>query len=188
MAERTPSPAMTASARTHVLLAAAACLLPLLLQLPMSLGIGYGLGALAVAAASMRKPLPLLLRLLLGGTALLAVLAVAPGIGRDSACAVLAAMRCQSGGISPSFWRDLATASDAPSPVAPSIVAAATDVRPRCAVSDAPARPPIAPSSWRAPRRFAAARRYAGRPTARHAAPRARRVRIDTRCAPARRP
>ena len=28
MAERTPSPAMTASARTHVLLAAAACLLP----------------------------------------------------------------------------------------------------------------------------------------------------------------
>lgn len=92
MAERTPSPAMTASARTHVLLAAAACLLPLLLQLPMSLGIGYGLGALAVAAASMRKPLPLLLRLLLGGTALLAVLAVAPGIGRDSACAVLAAM------------------------------------------------------------------------------------------------
>ena len=92
MAKRFPSPAMTSSARKHVLLAAAACLLPLLLQLPMSLGIGYGLGALAVAAASKRKPLPLLLRLLLGGTALLAVLAVAPGIGRDSACAVLAAM------------------------------------------------------------------------------------------------
>ena len=83
---------MTPIARGHVLLAAAACLLPLLLQLPLALGLGYGLGALVVAAASWRKPLPFWLRLLLGGCGLLAVLAVAPGIGRDSACAVLAAM------------------------------------------------------------------------------------------------
>lgn len=41
MAKRIHSPAMTTHARKHVLLAAAACLLPLLLQLPMSLGIGY---------------------------------------------------------------------------------------------------------------------------------------------------
>ena len=92
MAERASSPPMTPIARGHVLLAAAACLLPLLLQLPLALGLGYGLGALVVAAASWRKPLPFWLRLLLGGCGLLAVLAVAPGIGRDSACAVLAAM------------------------------------------------------------------------------------------------
>lgn len=64
MAERASSPPMTPIARGHVLLAAAACLLPLLLQLPLALGLGYGLGALVVAAASWRKPLPFWLRLL----------------------------------------------------------------------------------------------------------------------------
>ncbi|MDE2406628.1 MAG: DUF3488 domain-containing transglutaminase family protein [Xanthomonadaceae bacterium] len=83
---------MTPTARGQVLLAAAACLLPLLLQLPLALGLGFGAGALVVGAASWRKPLPFLLRLLLGLCGLAAVLAVAPGIGRDSACAVLAAM------------------------------------------------------------------------------------------------
>ncbi len=86
------SPPMTPRARAQVLAAAAACLLPLLLQLPASLGAGFGIGALAVAAASWRRPLPALLRLLLSACALLAVAAVAPGIGRDTACAVLAAM------------------------------------------------------------------------------------------------
>ncbi|WP_256645385.1 transglutaminaseTgpA domain-containing protein [Thermomonas paludicola] len=88
----TPSPAMTPATRTQVRLAAAACLLPLLLQLPATLGIGFGIGALAVTAAAWRNPLPSVLRLLLGVCALLAVAAVAPGIGRDTACAVLAAM------------------------------------------------------------------------------------------------
>ena len=86
------SPRMATATRAHVLAAAAACLLPLLLQLPTVLGVGFGVGALAVAAAARRAPLPALLRLLLGGCALLAVAAVAPGIGRDTACAVLAAM------------------------------------------------------------------------------------------------
>ena len=86
------SPRMATATRAHVLAAAAACLLPLLLQLPTVLGVGFGVGALAVAAAAGRAPLPALLRLLLGGCALLAVAAVAPGIGRDTACAVLAAM------------------------------------------------------------------------------------------------
>ncbi|GAB1407966.1 DUF3488 and transglutaminase-like domain-containing protein [Thermomonas brevis] len=91
--EATPrSPPMTAAARRLALLAAAACLLPLLLQLPRMLGLGFGIGALVVAAASWRRPLPALLRLLLGGAALLAVASVSPGIGRDTACAVLAAM------------------------------------------------------------------------------------------------
>ena len=86
------SPPMSPRARAQVLLAAAACLLPLLLQLPAWLGPAFGIGALAVAAASWRRPMPALLRLLLSACALLAVAVVAPGIGRDTACAVLAAM------------------------------------------------------------------------------------------------
>ena len=93
MAERAPaSPLMTRPARRLVLAAAAACLLPLLLQLPPSLGIGFGAGALAVGALAWRRPLPAPLRLLLAVGALVAVASVSPGIGRDTACAVLAAM------------------------------------------------------------------------------------------------
>ena len=91
MAER-PSPPMTRPSRMLVLAAAAACLLPLLLQLPAWLGPAFGIGALAVTAAAWRRPMPALLRLLLSACALLAVAVVAPGIGRDTACAVLAAM------------------------------------------------------------------------------------------------
>lgn len=86
------SPPMTPRTRMQVLLSAAACLLPLLLQLPAWLGPAFGIGALAVAAAAWRRPMPALLRLLLSACALLAVAVVAPGIGRDTACAVLAAM------------------------------------------------------------------------------------------------
>ncbi len=75
-----------------MLLATMSCLLPLLLQLPRSLGIGFGLSALAILALSWRQPLPSLLRILLGISGIAAVAAVAPGIGRDTACAVLAAM------------------------------------------------------------------------------------------------
>ena len=91
MAERA-SPPMTRPSRMLVLAAAAACLLPLLLQLPAWLGPAFGIGALAVTAAAWRRPMPALLRLLLSACALLAVAVVAPGIGRDTACAVLAAM------------------------------------------------------------------------------------------------
>lgn len=93
MASRGPaSPVMTPAARRLVLLAAAGGLLPLLLQLPRSLGIGFGGSALVIAAASRARPLPMLLRALLGLAALAAVASVSPGIGRDTACAVLAAM------------------------------------------------------------------------------------------------
>ena len=93
MSEKSPaSPAMTAGARTLVLAAAATCLLPLLLQLPTSLGVGFGIGALLVTASAWTRPLPARLRVLLAIGAIVAVAAVAPGIGRDTACAVLAAM------------------------------------------------------------------------------------------------
>lgn len=87
-----PSPPLGARAHRRVLLAAAACLLPLLLQLPPTLGIGFGALALAVAAASWRRPLPGPLRLLLGLLVIAAVALVLPGLGRDSASAVLAGM------------------------------------------------------------------------------------------------
>ncbi|MGV8922790.1 MAG: transglutaminase TgpA family protein [Thermomonas sp.] len=83
---------MEMRSRRLVLLATALCLLPLLLQLPGSLGIGFGVSALAVMALSWRQPMPSLLRIVLGIGGILAVFAVAPGIGRDTACAVLAAM------------------------------------------------------------------------------------------------
>ncbi len=79
-------------ARQQVLLATATCLLPLLLQLPPSLGIGFGIAAPLVAAASWRRAMPAALRILLGIGVLLAVAAVSPGIGRDTACALLAGM------------------------------------------------------------------------------------------------
>ncbi len=93
MADSKPrSPLMEVRSRRLVLLATALCLLPLLLQLPRSLGIGFGLSALAIIALSWRHPMPSILRILLGVGGILAVAAVAPGIGRDTACAVLAAM------------------------------------------------------------------------------------------------
>ncbi|MFT4178077.1 MAG: DUF3488 and transglutaminase-like domain-containing protein [Thermomonas sp.] len=93
MTEARPrSPVMSPAARAQAQVAASACLLPLLLQLPMSLGISFGIGAVVVAVASWKKPLPALLRLLLGLGGLLAVATVLPGIGRDTGCAVLATM------------------------------------------------------------------------------------------------
>ncbi len=94
MTEHKPprSPLMEPRSRHLVLLASAVCLLPLLLQLPTSLGVGFGISALLISAASWRRPLPAVLRLVLGAGAIVSVAAVAPGIGRDSACAVLAAM------------------------------------------------------------------------------------------------
>ena len=92
MADVPPSSPMSTASRRLVLLATAACLLPLLLQLPRSLGLGFGAGALVVATLAWHRPLPAPLRLLLGAGALVAVAAVLPGIGRDTGCAVLAAM------------------------------------------------------------------------------------------------
>lgn len=88
------SPAMTAAALLLVRVTAGVCLLPLLLQLPTTLGIGFGtLAALVMLLAWPRQhAVSLLLRLPLAGAALLAAAWVLPGIGRDTACAVLAAM------------------------------------------------------------------------------------------------
>ena len=86
------TPHMPAASRRHVLAAAAICLLPLLLQLPIALGLGFGASALLVTAAAWRQPLPAMLRILLGITAIVAVAATMPGIGRDSACGLLAGM------------------------------------------------------------------------------------------------
>jgi len=86
------SPLMEVRSRRLVLLATAACLLPLLLQLPLSLGLGFGFGAVGIAALSWRQPINSVLRILLGVCGIAAVVVVAPGIGRDTACAVLAAM------------------------------------------------------------------------------------------------
>lgn len=86
------APLMEVRSRRLVLLATMLCLLPLLLQLPGSLGIGFGISALAVIALSWRQPMPSPLRIMLGLGGILAVFVVAPSIGRDTACAVLAAM------------------------------------------------------------------------------------------------
>ena len=89
---RIQSPPMQPRAHALALLAAAACLLPLLLQLPLQLGIGFGIAALVIAFASWRRPLPFLLRLLVGIGMIVAIAVVPPGVGRDTACMVLAAM------------------------------------------------------------------------------------------------
>lgn len=81
------------ASRLWVLLAAGGCLLPLLLQLPLTLGGGIAAAAVVVAGASWRRPLPAWLRLLLAvGLVGLVVVVSRGGIGRDTGCALLAAM------------------------------------------------------------------------------------------------
>ncbi len=91
MADRVLPP-LSPRSRQLALLATAVCLLPLLLQLPGVLGLGFGTAAVAIAALSWHRPLPTLLRLVLGAGIVLAVALVSPGVGRDTACAVLAGM------------------------------------------------------------------------------------------------
>jgi len=93
MAERHASAAIDAGTRRWALLTAAACLLPLLLQLPLMIALGLGATALVVSALSARGPLPSTLRLLLA-VAAVAVVVFATGMrfGRDTGCALLAAM------------------------------------------------------------------------------------------------
>lgn len=90
---RAESPRLDRATRGWVLVAAAACLLPLLLQLPGSIALGIALAAVSTGALSWRGPIPLPVRLVLVFTVVGATLA-ATGfrIGRDTACALLAAM------------------------------------------------------------------------------------------------
>ena len=89
-AERTP---LDPGSRRWALAAAAACLLPLLLQLPATLALGcVGVGLLVVLA-SRRRPLPTWIRVVLALGLVGMVLSMSRfSLGRDTACALLAAM------------------------------------------------------------------------------------------------
>jgi len=90
---RTASMTLDRQSRLWALLAAAICLLPLLLQLPARLGITMGLATLLVVATSWKRPLPLALRILLPLALVGVVLWMSHfAFGRDTACALLAAM------------------------------------------------------------------------------------------------
>lgn len=93
MADRAPSTPLDAGSRRWALAAAAACLLPLLLQLPTQLALLIGGAALLVGFVSWRRPVHGLLRLILA-VGLLAAVVLMSGFnfGRDTGCAVLAAM------------------------------------------------------------------------------------------------
>lgn len=89
-AGRAPLPA---TARLWALAASFACQLPLLLQLPGLQGAAIGGLAVAVAALSWRRRLPALARLALALAAIGLVLAAGGmSFGRDTGCALLAAM------------------------------------------------------------------------------------------------
>jgi transglutaminase-like putative cysteine protease len=86
-------PVLDASSRGWAWLAAGACLLPLLLQLPGGLGLAIGAAAVLVGLVSWRHRLPGWARLLLALALVAAVLSQSRfGFGRDTACALLAAM------------------------------------------------------------------------------------------------
>lgn len=84
---------LAAATRRWILITTALALLPLLLQLPGSLALVFATTAVAVSAISWRHPLPGALRMLLV-IALLGVIYWQMGArpGRDSGCALLAAM------------------------------------------------------------------------------------------------
>lgn len=84
------SPPLSRAGALQARLAGAACLLPLLLQLPRALGTGFALGAVVVLALSWQRPLPKALYALLAAAGLAAVALALPGVGRDTASAVLA--------------------------------------------------------------------------------------------------
>ncbi|UHQ18394.1 DUF3488 and transglutaminase-like domain-containing protein [Lysobacter sp. KIS68-7] len=79
--------------RVFVLLAGAACLLPLLLQLPRTLAAEIALAAVAIAIGAWQRPLAGWVRVILA-LALTAAVVAAMGFnfGRDTGCAMLAAM------------------------------------------------------------------------------------------------
>lgn len=84
---------LDAASRRWALSAMAACLLPLLLQLPMEIALAVAGLAVSIAGLSWRRPLPGWLRFLLAMAVILLVLAMSRfSIGRDTGCALLAAM------------------------------------------------------------------------------------------------
>lgn len=88
-----PSPLLDARSRLWTLASAAFGLLPLSLQLPGTTAMSVGAIGILGAWVSWRRPIPLLWRSLLAIAALAAVLwAAGPRLGRDTGCALLAAM------------------------------------------------------------------------------------------------
>jgi transglutaminase-like putative cysteine protease len=91
--DRPRSPALDARSRLWALAAAGFGLLPLLLQLPGTTAVAVATIGILSASVSWKRPIPLLLRALLAIAALAAVLwAAGPRFGRDTGCALLAAM------------------------------------------------------------------------------------------------
>jgi transglutaminase-like putative cysteine protease len=89
-AERVP---LDRASRGWALAAAAACLLPLLPQLPATVAAGCVAAGLLVTVASRRRPLPGWIRALLALCLVGMVLSISRfSLGRDTACALLAAM------------------------------------------------------------------------------------------------
>ena len=88
------SPALDSQSRLWTLAAAAACLLPLLLQLPATMALLIAALGIAIAVATTRRHrLPAWLRVLLAAALVGYVLADSHfTLGRDTACALLAAM------------------------------------------------------------------------------------------------
>lgn len=85
--------ALDSASRRWALLAMAACLSPLLLQLPGQIGWAVAALAICVAALSWRRPMPGWLRFVLALAVIALVLKMSRfSIGRDTGCALLAAM------------------------------------------------------------------------------------------------
>ncbi|WP_312368288.1 DUF3488 and transglutaminase-like domain-containing protein [Stenotrophomonas sp.] len=88
-----PAPLPRADTRTWSLLAAALALLPLLLQLPPALSLSVAAVAALTSAWTRRRRLPASIKLLLMGVMFVAIYwQMGGGIGRDTGCALLAAM------------------------------------------------------------------------------------------------
>ncbi|MBB1061111.1 transglutaminaseTgpA domain-containing protein [Marilutibacter spongiae] len=93
MAEGRAPMTMDAASRRWALASATLCLLPLLLQMPLRVGILVAATGLVVSLASWRRRLPGLLRLLVVIGVIGAVFLLAGfNVGRDTGCALLAAM------------------------------------------------------------------------------------------------
>ena len=90
---RRATPHLDARTRAWVLAAAAACVVPLLLQLRPALALAIAIAGAAGTALSWRRPLPVVARLLVALGLLVVVLAAMRfSLGRDTGCALLAAM------------------------------------------------------------------------------------------------
>lgn len=87
------APALEPTTRRWALLAGASCLLPLLLQLPPQIAAVIAAAGIGIGVLSWRRPLPSALRLVLL-LALIGTVLLMTGfaLGRDTGCALLAAM------------------------------------------------------------------------------------------------